>query len=110
MQSVTSTIENGFIYLPDKASWLGEYLHELTTFPNGKNDDQADSTSQALDWFKSHSAKGVYGLLAYAKKESERLNAAQRASIIPESMSCSDCNGMMSQRISGGLRCAQCGR
>jgi predicted phage terminase large subunit-like protein len=52
MNTVTSTIENGFVHLPDKASWLAEYLHELTTFPRGKNDDQADSTSQALDWFK----------------------------------------------------------
>jgi hypothetical protein len=29
------------------------YLHELTTFPKGKHDDQADSTSQALDWFNA---------------------------------------------------------
>jgi predicted phage terminase large subunit-like protein len=52
MNSVTSTIENGFVFLPEKADWLAEYLHELTTFPNGKYDDQADSTSQALDWIK----------------------------------------------------------
>ena len=52
MHSVTSTIENGFVHLPDKACWLAEYIHELTVFPKGKNDDQADSTSQALDWFK----------------------------------------------------------
>ena len=29
------------------------YLHELTTFPKGKHDDQADSTAQFLDWFKT---------------------------------------------------------
>ncbi|MGD1211275.1 MAG: phage terminase large subunit [Candidatus Acidiferrales bacterium] len=52
MHSVTSTIENGFVHLPEKAPWLGEYLHELATFPKGKYDDQADSTSQALEWFK----------------------------------------------------------
>jgi predicted phage terminase large subunit-like protein len=52
LHSVTSTIENGFVYLPDKACWLAEYIHELMVFPKGKNDDQADSTSQALDWFK----------------------------------------------------------
>jgi len=54
MNSVTSTIENGFVYLPEKADWLAAYIHELTTFPNGKHDDQADSTSQALDWVKEH--------------------------------------------------------
>jgi len=50
LHSVSSTIENGFVYLPTEAEWLSAYLHELTTFPNGKHDDQADSTSQALDW------------------------------------------------------------
>lgn len=30
-----------------------EYLHELTTVPGSKHDDQADSTSQALDWVKT---------------------------------------------------------
>jgi predicted phage terminase large subunit-like protein len=52
MHSVTGTIENGFVHLPDKAPWLGHYMHELASFPNGQNDDQADSTSQALDWFR----------------------------------------------------------
>ena len=27
-------------------------MHELRAFPIGKYDDQADSTSQALDWVK----------------------------------------------------------
>jgi hypothetical protein len=48
----SSTIENGFVHLPEKAEWLATYLHELVTFPKGKYDDQADSTSQALDWAK----------------------------------------------------------
>jgi predicted phage terminase large subunit-like protein len=109
MHSVTSTIENGFVHLPDKAAWLGEYLHELTTFPKGKNDDQADSTSQALDWFKTNSTHGVYGLIAYQKKEAERIKAARQAATIPKSMPCPGCNGVMSQRIPGGLRCGQCG-
>lgn len=43
-------IENGFVYLPEKADWLSEHLAELTVFPNGRHDDQVDSTSQALDW------------------------------------------------------------
>ena len=52
MNTVTSMIECGFVHVPDKAAYLAEYLHELANFPNGKHDDQADSTSQALDWFK----------------------------------------------------------
>lgn len=53
LHSVCSTIENGFVYLPDKAPWLQEFLHEITTFPNSKHDDQTDSASQALDWAKT---------------------------------------------------------
>jgi predicted phage terminase large subunit-like protein len=52
LHSVTSTIENGLVYLPEQAEWLEEYLRELTTFPYAKHDDQTDSTSQALDWIK----------------------------------------------------------
>src|SRR5262249_10991449 len=54
MQSVTSTIENGCVYLPEAAHWLADYRHELSVFPNGKYDDQADSTSQALNWVKAY--------------------------------------------------------
>ncbi len=63
MHSVTSTIENGFVYLPTEAEWLAAYVHELTTFPSAKYDDQADSTSQALDWIKQGTR--VYGVLDY---------------------------------------------
>ena len=52
MHSVCSAIENGFVHIPERAEWVPGYLHELTTFPKSKYDDQADSTSQALDWQK----------------------------------------------------------
>jgi predicted phage terminase large subunit-like protein len=107
MHSVTSTIENGFVHLPDKAAWLGEYLLELTTFPNGKYDDQADSTSQALDWFKNDFANLVYGVLDLARKQKLEMKAQQQA--MTSSRPCSGCGGTMSQPIPGGLRCAQCG-
>src|SRR5260370_38287024 len=75
MHSVNSTIENGFAHVPDKAAWLGEYLHELTGFPKAKYDDQADSTSKALNWFKQQSMTPVYGLLDYYKREAEKAQA-----------------------------------
>jgi hypothetical protein len=109
MHSVTGTIENGFVHLPDKSAWLGEYLHALTTFPKGKYDDQADSTSQALDWFKNNSTRGVLGLIDYQKKEVARIIGAQQSATIPESMVCPGCNAVMNQRITGGLTCGQCG-
>jgi predicted phage terminase large subunit-like protein len=52
MHAQTAMIENGFVRLPERAPWLASYLHELTVFPNGKHDDQVDSTAQMLDWFK----------------------------------------------------------
>ena len=52
MHAQTAMIENGFVSIPESAPWLPEYLHEMTVFPNGKHDDQVDSTAQFLDWFK----------------------------------------------------------
>ena len=52
MHAQTAVIENGFVYIPETAPWLAEYLHEMTVFPKGKHDDQVDSTAQFLDWFK----------------------------------------------------------
>lgn len=49
MARQASLIENGLVYIPHEAHWLPEYLHELAMFPNGKYNDQVDSTSQALD-------------------------------------------------------------
>ena len=48
----TATIENGFVFLPEAAPWLADYLAELTAFPRGRHDDQVDSTAQALAWAK----------------------------------------------------------
>jgi hypothetical protein len=56
MHVQTAMIENGFIHLPSAGPWLAAYLHELTTFPNGRHDDQVDSTAQMLDWFKRGAA------------------------------------------------------
>jgi predicted phage terminase large subunit-like protein len=108
MHSVTSTMENGFVYLPEKAAWVAEYVHEMVVFPNGKYDDQADSTSQALDWSKNKSMNPTYGVIEYYKRrEQERLK--QGPATIPPSMPCPACGRVMSQRIPNGLRCVQCG-
>ena len=71
LHSVTNTIENGFVYLPTESDWLAAYLHELITFPSGKHDDQADSTSQALDWAKEQYF--AFPLLEYYRREALRL-------------------------------------
>ncbi|MES2223106.1 MAG: phage terminase large subunit [Acidobacteriota bacterium] len=64
MHTVTGTIENDLVYLPEKAEWLPSYIHEMGIFPHGKFDDRGDSTSQALDWVRNQQ-RYTYGLLEY---------------------------------------------
>jgi predicted phage terminase large subunit-like protein len=52
MMAQTPLIESGRVFIPDRASWLDAYLHELQVFPKGRYDDQVDSTSQALEFIK----------------------------------------------------------
>jgi hypothetical protein len=59
------------MYLPEKASGLAQYVHELGTFPNGKHDDHADSTLQALNWIKG--LVPYAGLLEFYRQESMRI-------------------------------------
>jgi len=122
MHSVSSTVENGFVHVPTEADWLPEYLHELSIFPNGKYDDQVDSTSQALDWLKQ--GMDCYGVLDWHRKEAVKAGdlssvpvqaiaeySAARRQVVAgaESRPCHGCDGVMSQVIPGGLRCPQCG-
>lgn len=82
MYEVTDMIENGFVYLPDAAHWRNEYLHELVTFPESKHDDQVDSTSQALQWFKQRpTSLGWFeemGKRAMAEAEAEKSATFER--------------------------------
>jgi len=70
LHAQTATIENGFVHLPREAHWLADYLHELTVFPNGRHDDQVDSTSQALAWTKQRPLG--WGALEYLRREAEK--------------------------------------
>ena len=48
LHSVSKNIRKNRVFLPRGAIWLDSYIHEFTSFPNGKHDDQVDSTTQAL--------------------------------------------------------------
>jgi predicted phage terminase large subunit-like protein len=71
LHAQTATIENGFVHIPREAHWLADYLHEMTVFPNGRHDDQVDSTSQALAWSKLRPPG--WGILEYYRRETERM-------------------------------------
>jgi predicted phage terminase large subunit-like protein len=53
MAAQSAKIEAGHVYLPKSAAWLGEFLTELLSFPNGRHDDQVDSVSQFLRWLQN---------------------------------------------------------
>jgi len=50
--SVSGLIESGKVFIPENATWLADYESEMIQFPLGKNDDQVDSTVQALEYLK----------------------------------------------------------
>jgi len=52
MLQVTPILETGKVILPKDAPWLADFQSELVHFPNGKFDDQVDSLSQFLEWFR----------------------------------------------------------
>jgi predicted phage terminase large subunit-like protein len=46
----SAKIEARQVYLPRRASWLGDFHDELLQFPHGRHDDQVDALAQFLDW------------------------------------------------------------
>lgn len=46
--AIEPQVSSGNVYLPEGAAFLAEYVKEMGDFPTGANDDQVDSTSQAL--------------------------------------------------------------
>jgi predicted phage terminase large subunit-like protein len=70
LHAQTATIENGFVHLPEAAHWLSDYLAEFMMFPNGRYDDQVDSTAQALAWTKQRPPE--WGMFEWWQQNAER--------------------------------------
>jgi phage terminase large subunit-like protein len=65
------------VHFPKEAAWLADYINELTSFPQGKFDDQVDSTAQALAWISE--AGREQGIITYYNElaeEQKRRHAA----------------------------------
>lgn len=62
LHAQTAMFENGRVYLRRDASWLQDYVHELTTIPGAEYDDQVDSTTQFLHYISQN-----YDLEIFAK-------------------------------------------
>jgi predicted phage terminase large subunit-like protein len=60
--AVSPQIEAGNVYLPHPAlaPWVNDFIEEAAVFPNGRNDDWVDMTSQLLNRWQSHSFGALY--------------------------------------------------
>lgn len=65
LSAVSPLFEAGNVHLPDplQTSWMNDYIEELVGFPQMKNDDCVDSTTQALLELKEFSAHRLTKLL-----------------------------------------------
>lgn len=74
MRAITGAdvVEGGRIWLPLAASWLSDYEYELSCFPVVVNDDQVDSTSQFIAWFKERLRKAAIAWVAGNTRISKR--------------------------------------
>ena len=66
LHAQTAAFANGFVFLPRQASWLADYIAEITSFPGCKFDDQVDSTTQALDYMRQYDSLAVWAKLGGA--------------------------------------------
>lgn len=76
-------IEAGNVYLPQQAVWLHDYIDELSMFPNGENDDQVDSTSQGLKYFRERSKVGARGIVVNDEYDEEEQTEENGMKMIP---------------------------
>ena len=51
--AIAPFVEAGNVFLPENVPWVGDFVTEFSTFPNGSNDDQVDGASQAINWLAS---------------------------------------------------------
>lgn len=57
--AIAMMFQGGLVYLPHVAPWLAEYEAEIIVFPDSKYRDQADSTSQYLDFARKKRRLGT---------------------------------------------------
>ena len=60
-EAVSPMFEAGNIWMPHPsiAPWVSDFINELCSFPNAKNDDRVDSTSQGLNYLDKKSRSSI---------------------------------------------------
>ena len=59
MNACSPVFESGMVWCPE-TRWSEEVIEECAAFPNGDNDDQVDSTTQALMRFRAGNFISLY--------------------------------------------------
>jgi predicted phage terminase large subunit-like protein len=66
LEAAAVYVQSGNIYLPDPClgkPWVNDFVEEVTVFPNGANDDQVDTFSQAILNMKGMRGSSIVGAL-----------------------------------------------
>lgn len=82
INGITPLIQGGRVFLPEKATWLDEFVEECVAFPSGKHDDQVDALSMAVDVLSRQSVtpEQIFGSLEAGNSLMQETNA-RRGSI-----------------------------
>lgn len=69
--------EAGNVWLPDPslAGWVEQYVEEFRVFPNGRNDDWVDSSSQAVTWMLDRMLRGFAPFTVAFNRSTSRMEA-----------------------------------
>jgi len=82
LQSQIPLFKAGNIFFPDPsiAPWINDFINECKIFPNGKNDDQVDSMTQAIQHLDELSMGAMSGMNSKTDSFSKRFNTDKRDS------------------------------
>jgi predicted phage terminase large subunit-like protein len=73
--AISPLVEAGRVHLPESASWLADFLDEISSFPAAPHDDQVDALAQALQYMRSNGSLSADDH-AFQARAAEQLHAA----------------------------------
>jgi predicted phage terminase large subunit-like protein len=67
--AISPLVEAGRVHLPESASWLADFLDEISSFPAAPHDDQVDALAQALAYMRTSGglSDGDRAFMTYAQ-------------------------------------------
>jgi predicted phage terminase large subunit-like protein len=92
LTAITPELEARRLFLPEAAWWRDEFITELTSFPNGPNDDWCDTLAMALNYLRggSKAAKWIHAGKLRAAAQSVRAGAPVEEAAAREGVSAAE--------------------